>query len=227
MIVGGASLIVNCARCSIVNGAQLIVNGAQLIVNGAQLIVNGAQLIVNGAQLIAKGAQPIVSGAQRRLAKPFEGRIGNPRDLPLGVARRFGIVLHYPKNAWVSARLSGGVSVRGPAGSLSVADSLSRPSVIRESLRRRAALDGRAGIRSRHAHGHRGGRSAGGEHPAGPTCRFCGAALEHTFVDLGMSPLCESYVPADRVAAMEAFYPLHAKVCESCLLVQLEEFVSC
>ena len=59
-----------------------------------------------------------------------------------------------------------------------------------------------------------------------PACRFCGTALRHTFVDLGMSPLCESYVPADRVAAMEAFYPLHAKVCESCLLVQLEEFVS-
>jgi hypothetical protein len=61
---------------------------------------------------------------------------------------------------------------------------------------------------------------------AQPTCRFCGAALRHTFVDLGMSPLCESYVPADRVNAMEAFYPLHAKVCESCLLVQLEEFVT-
>ena len=61
---------------------------------------------------------------------------------------------------------------------------------------------------------------------AGPTCRFCGAALDHTFVDLGMSPLCESYVPADRVNAMEAFYPLHAKVCERCLLVQLEEFVA-
>jgi hypothetical protein len=59
-----------------------------------------------------------------------------------------------------------------------------------------------------------------------PTCRFCGAALRYTFVDLGMSPLCESYVPADRVNAMEAFYPLHAKVCESCLLVQLEEFVT-
>ena len=41
-----------------------------------------------------------------------------------------------------------------------------------------------------------------------------------------MSPLCESYVPVDRVNAMEAFYPLHAKVCEGCLLVQLEEFVS-
>jgi SAM-dependent methyltransferase len=59
-----------------------------------------------------------------------------------------------------------------------------------------------------------------------PSCRFCAAPLRHTFVDLGMSPLCESYVPAERVNAMEAFYPLHAKVCESCLLVQLEEYVT-
>src|ERR1700753_2413653 len=59
-----------------------------------------------------------------------------------------------------------------------------------------------------------------------PACRFCGAPLTHTFVDLGMSPLCESYVPADQVSAMEAFYPLHAKVCANCLLVQLEEFVT-
>jgi SAM-dependent methyltransferase len=41
-----------------------------------------------------------------------------------------------------------------------------------------------------------------------------------------MSPLCESYVPADRLNAMEPFYPLHARICEQCLLVQLEEFVS-
>ena len=59
-----------------------------------------------------------------------------------------------------------------------------------------------------------------------PACRFCAAPLRRTFVDLGMSPLCESYVPAERVNAMEAFYPLHAKVCEHCLLVQLEEFVA-
>jgi SAM-dependent methyltransferase len=64
------------------------------------------------------------------------------------------------------------------------------------------------------------------EHLALPPCRFCSAPLQHTFVDLGMSPLCESYVPADRVNAMEPFYPLHAKVCERCLLVQLEEFVT-
>ncbi len=60
---------------------------------------------------------------------------------------------------------------------------------------------------------------------AGPACRFCGAHMDHTFVDLGMSPLCESYVPADRVGAMEPFYPLHARICDRCLLVQLEEFV--
>jgi SAM-dependent methyltransferase len=59
-----------------------------------------------------------------------------------------------------------------------------------------------------------------------PTCRFCSAPLRHTFVDLGMSPLCESYVPPERVGEMEPFYPLHARVCEQCLLVQLEEFVA-
>jgi len=58
-----------------------------------------------------------------------------------------------------------------------------------------------------------------------PTCRFCSAPLHHTFVDLGMSPLCESYVPPERLGEMEPFYPLHARVCEQCLLVQLEEFV--
>jgi SAM-dependent methyltransferase len=59
-----------------------------------------------------------------------------------------------------------------------------------------------------------------------PSCRFCAAPLRQTFVDLGMSPLCESYVPAERLGAMEPFYPLHARVCEQCLLVQLEEFVA-
>jgi len=55
-------------------------------------------------------------------------------------------------------------------------------------------------------------------------CRFCGAPLEHTFADLGMSPLANSYVAPERVNAMEPFYPLHALVCAQCFLVQLEEF---
>src|SRR3989441_5405930 len=58
------------------------------------------------------------------------------------------------------------------------------------------------------------------------SCRFCGTTLRHTFVDLGMSPLCESYVRLDQLAEMEPFYPLHAYVCGQCFLVQLQEFVT-
>ena len=57
-------------------------------------------------------------------------------------------------------------------------------------------------------------------------CLSCGAALRRTFVDLGMSPLCESYLSSEELNRMEPFYPLHVYVCESCFLVQLEEFVS-
>lgn len=57
-----------------------------------------------------------------------------------------------------------------------------------------------------------------------PSCRFCGAPLETVFVDLGMSPLANSYLPPEQANAMEPFYPLRALVCGSCLLVQLEEF---
>jgi hypothetical protein len=57
-------------------------------------------------------------------------------------------------------------------------------------------------------------------------CRFCGAPLEHTFVDLGMSPLCESYISQEQLNEMEPFYPLHVFVCGRCYLVQLQEYVS-
>jgi len=60
----------------------------------------------------------------------------------------------------------------------------------------------------------------------GTRCRFCGEPLAVTFVDLGMSPLCESYVRREDLGAMERFYPLHTFVCTRCYLVQLEEFVS-
>jgi hypothetical protein len=57
-------------------------------------------------------------------------------------------------------------------------------------------------------------------------CRFCGTPLELSVVDLGMSPLCESFVHASRLEAMEPFYPLHVRVCEQCWLVQLPAFVA-
>src|SRR5260370_40913483 len=56
-------------------------------------------------------------------------------------------------------------------------------------------------------------------------CRFCGGALRDTVVDLGMSPLCESFLPADGLDKMEPFYPLHVWVCRNCFLVQLSEYV--
>ena len=57
-------------------------------------------------------------------------------------------------------------------------------------------------------------------------CLFCGSPLTHTFVDLGKSPLCESYLSADQLDHMEPFYPLHVYVCAECYLVQLKEYVS-
>jgi SAM-dependent methyltransferase len=62
--------------------------------------------------------------------------------------------------------------------------------------------------------------------PPGRGCLSCGAELRHTFVDLGMSPLCESYVPREKLNDMEPFYPLHVYVCDRCFLVQLQEYVS-
>ncbi len=57
-------------------------------------------------------------------------------------------------------------------------------------------------------------------------CRSCGATLEHTFVDLGMSPLANSYIKPEQLGRMEPFYPLHVYVCAKCVLVQLEQFSS-
>jgi len=61
--------------------------------------------------------------------------------------------------------------------------------------------------------------------PALPICRFCRSPLRRTVVDLGMSPLCESYVEAARLDDMEPFYPLHVRICDSCFLVQLRAYV--
>jgi hypothetical protein len=57
-------------------------------------------------------------------------------------------------------------------------------------------------------------------------CRFCDSPLEHTFINLGKSPLCESFLAAEQLNLMEPFYPLHAYVCAECFLVQLQEYVT-
>lgn len=50
--------------------------------------------------------------------------------------------------------------------------------------------------------------------------------MKYTFVDLGMQPLCESFLSLDKLNQMEPFYPLHVYICDNCFLVQLEEYVA-
>jgi len=57
-------------------------------------------------------------------------------------------------------------------------------------------------------------------------CRFCGAHLHRTFVDLGLSPLCETYPSTADLNRGEMYYPLHVYVCDRCFLVQLEQYES-
>lgn len=58
-----------------------------------------------------------------------------------------------------------------------------------------------------------------------PKCRACGAELNHTLVDLGNSPLANSYVTMDRKDTVDNRYPLHARVCGDCFLVQVDDVV--
>lgn len=55
-------------------------------------------------------------------------------------------------------------------------------------------------------------------------CRFCGTELDNSFVNLGMSPLSNSYIKPDRLNKKENYYPLHVYICSKCFLAQLEEF---
>lgn len=57
-------------------------------------------------------------------------------------------------------------------------------------------------------------------------CRFCQTPLEHVFVDLGVSPLCQTVVRMENANTMEPFYPLKVWVCSKCFLVQLDEYVA-
>lgn len=54
-------------------------------------------------------------------------------------------------------------------------------------------------------------------------CRGCAAPLGRTVIDLGETPLANSYLPPDPSAvAMERRWPLHVRLCERCLLAQVE-----
>jgi len=54
-------------------------------------------------------------------------------------------------------------------------------------------------------------------------CRFCKSELKHSVVNLGMSPLANSFLKPDMLHQMEPFFPLQVFVCKECLLVQLAD----
>ena len=56
-----------------------------------------------------------------------------------------------------------------------------------------------------------------------PLCRFCRAPLRATFVDLGSTPLANSYLAPDELGAAEPAFPLHARLCSACRLVQVDD----
>lgn len=55
------------------------------------------------------------------------------------------------------------------------------------------------------------------------TCRSCGAALTEVVLDLGQSPLANSYLREDQLDADEPFFPLCTYRCTECGLVQVPE----
>ncbi|WP_417453744.1 methyltransferase domain-containing protein [Kiloniella sp.] len=57
------------------------------------------------------------------------------------------------------------------------------------------------------------------------TCRSCGTELKHTLLDLGKTPLANSYVEKGKESIPDSQYPLHARVCSECFLVQVEDVV--
>ena len=55
-------------------------------------------------------------------------------------------------------------------------------------------------------------------------CRHCGEVLKHTFLDLGFAPPSNSYLSEAELSAPEIYFPLKLKVCDSCWLVQTEDY---
>jgi C-methyltransferase C-terminal domain/Putative zinc binding domain/Methyltransferase domain len=63
-------------------------------------------------------------------------------------------------------------------------------------------------------------------HDRHSVCRFCGSDLQHVFLDLGLSPLANTYLKEEDLQHEEKWFPLRVYVCNECLLVQLEEWES-
>jgi len=61
--------------------------------------------------------------------------------------------------------------------------------------------------------------------PPAPACRLCGARLHRTLIDLGHTPLANAYLTVEQATRAEPSFPLCVRVCDGCLLVQVEEAI--
>lgn len=55
-------------------------------------------------------------------------------------------------------------------------------------------------------------------------CRHCASLLKHTFIDLGFAPPSNAYLKFQNLKFPEKYYPLKVMVCDSCWLVQTEDY---
>src|ERR1044071_9192773 len=55
-------------------------------------------------------------------------------------------------------------------------------------------------------------------------CRFCKTELKHVFIDLVNSPASNSFLTKEQLNEPELFYPLKVYTCQSCFLVQVDEY---
>lgn len=58
-----------------------------------------------------------------------------------------------------------------------------------------------------------------------PDCQYCGTPLTISWLDLGLQPLANNYQGTAEEAASARQYPLHARVCSNCWLVQVDRDV--
>ena len=58
------------------------------------------------------------------------------------------------------------------------------------------------------------------------SCRHCGASLRLPFLDLGSAPPSNAYLRSECLDQPEAWYPLRLLVCETCWLVQTQDFAN-
>ena len=57
-------------------------------------------------------------------------------------------------------------------------------------------------------------------------CRLCDSNRLLSILDLGATPPCEKFLTADELDSPEPTFPLHLRLCEDCLLLQIPALIT-